>query len=75
MCQRYILVNNMEEIESRFELSHQMISFSPNYNISIGQFVPVITDAKPQGIQLFQFGLTPFWAKKEMLIVKASNLS
>jgi putative SOS response-associated peptidase YedK len=65
----------MEQIESRFELSHQMISFSPNYNICIGQFVPVITDAKPHEIQLFQFGLAPFWAKKEMLIVNASNMS
>jgi putative SOS response-associated peptidase YedK len=71
MCQRYILVNTMEQIESRFELSHQSISFTPNYNISVGHFVPVITDDKPHEIQLFKFGLTPFWAKSEMNLFNA----
>jgi putative SOS response-associated peptidase YedK len=63
----------MEQIESRFELPHQSISFSPNYNISVGQFAPVITDHKPHEIQLFKFGLTPFWAKREMLIANARS--
>jgi putative SOS response-associated peptidase YedK len=71
MCERYILVNTMEQIESRFELPHQNMIITPNYNICIGQFVPVITDEKPHEVQLFQFGLTPFWAKKEMLLFNA----
>lgn len=61
----------MEQIESRFELPHQSIPLSPNYNISVGQSLPVITDDKPREIQLLKFGLTPFWAKKEMLIINA----
>ena len=71
MCERYILVNTMEQIESRFELPHQDITITPNYNISKGQFAHVITDEKPHEVQLFQFGLTPFWAKKEMLLSNA----
>jgi putative SOS response-associated peptidase YedK len=61
----------MEQIESRFELPHQSITFPPNYNIIVGKFAPIITDDKPHEIQLFKFGLTPFWAKKEMLIANA----
>lgn len=71
MCQRYILVNTFEKIRSRFELPAQTISITPNYNISAGQFVPVITDARPHEIQLFKFGFTPLWAKSEMLIANA----
>lgn len=73
MCERYILVNSLEQIESRFELPHQTISITPNYNISIGQFAPVLTDDKPHEIQLFKFGLTPFWAKREMVIANARS--
>ena len=71
MCERYILVNTVEQIESRFELPHQSITLTPNYNISVNQFVPVITGDKPHEIQLLNFGLTPFWAKNEMLIINA----
>ena len=73
MCTRYILVITMEQIESRFELPHQSITITPNYNICAGQLVPVITDDKPHEIQLLKFGLTPFWAKKEMLIINARS--
>jgi putative SOS response-associated peptidase YedK len=71
MCNRYILVNTMEQIESRFELPHQTLAILPNYNISIGQYAPVISNEKPHEIQLFKFGLIPFWAKSEMNLFNA----
>ena len=71
MCDRYILVNTLEQIESRFELPKQNILLPPDYNISAGRFVPVITDAKPKAIQFYKFGLTPFWSKKEMVLINA----
>lgn len=71
MCQRYILVNTTEQIKSRIELPHQTITITPNYNISVGKFAHVITDDKPYEIQLFKFGLTPFWAKSEMNLFNA----
>lgn len=73
MCTRYILLNTVEQIESRFGLSAQNITLTPNYNISTGQFVPVITDTKPKEIQLMKFGLTPFWAKSEMVLINARS--
>lgn len=73
MCRRYILSTSPEAIESKFAvvarlLTHDVVN---NYNISPGQFAPVITNEKPHEIQLFKFGLTPFWAKSEMNLLNA----
>jgi putative SOS response-associated peptidase YedK len=73
MCSRYILINSFEQIRKRFELPLEAINITPNYNISAGQYAYVITDEKSNEIQLFKFGLTPFWAKREMLIITARS--
>jgi putative SOS response-associated peptidase YedK len=71
MCGRFILINTLEQIEKRFGLPAQRIEIIPNYNIGAGQLSPVITDDNPNQIQLFKFGLTPFWAKQEMFLFNA----
>jgi putative SOS response-associated peptidase YedK len=71
MPSRYILVADLEAIESKFCLPPQSITIKANYNITPGQYVPVITNDKPHEIQFFKFGLTPFWAKSEMNLINA----
>jgi putative SOS response-associated peptidase YedK len=71
MCIRYILSTTPEATESKFAIPPQSIKIENNYNISPGQFVPVITNDNPHEIQLFKFGLTPFWAKSEMNLFNA----
>jgi len=71
MCSRYILVAKPETIEARFSVPLRSVALKPNYNISPGQFVPVITNRKPGEIQFLRFGLTPFWAKSEMNLFNA----
>ena len=71
MPSRYIISTTTEAIESKFALPPQPIKVENNFNISPGQFVPVITNDKPYEIQLFKFGLTPFWAKSEMNLFNA----
>jgi len=71
MSTRYIISTTPEAIESKFALPPQSIIIENNYNISPGQFAPVITNEKPYEIQLFKFGLTPFWAKSEMNLFNA----
>ncbi|MEI6061998.1 MAG: SOS response-associated peptidase [Bacteroidota bacterium] len=71
MCGRYILVTTLEKIEDKFGLPPQHISLEPDYNISAGHLAAVITDEKPKEIQFYTFGMTPFWAKREMLLVNA----
>ncbi len=68
---RYILVTSLEKIESKFALPSQNIIIEYNYNISPGLYTPVITSDKPKELQLFKFGLTPFWAKHEMNLFNA----
>ena len=72
MCGRYVLVQSIEVLEKRFNITLPIhFDWSPNYNISPGQYAPVITSANPKELTLLRFGLTPFWSKKKMLIFNA----
>jgi len=72
MCGRYILVQKLEQIEKRFNVTApDGVDWNPAYNISPGQLAPVITNDNPKEIQLFRFGMTPFWAKKAMYMINA----
>lgn len=72
MCGRYVTVSSVVKIEKRFNVvakDHDL--FTPNTNVSVGQLAPVITDANPDELSFFQFGLTPSWAKKQMYLFNA----
>lgn len=72
MCGRFILVQRLEAIEKRFHVEAAAdFMLEPNYNISPGQYTAVISSSEPRKLQLMRFGLTPFWAKKDMLLINA----
>lgn len=72
MCGRYILVQKIELIEKRFNVTAPEGSeWKPAYNIAPGQLAPVITSDDPKKLQLYRFGMTPFWAKKPMYMINA----
>jgi len=72
MCGRYILVQQVEALEKRFNAVFDTPElYTPGYNISPGKLAPVITSEHPEKIQLMRFGLTPFWAKKAMYLFNA----
>jgi putative SOS response-associated peptidase YedK len=74
MCGRYVIISKLKTIEKRFRtkpLPPDLFESSPN--ISIGNYAPVITNEQPDEVQLFQFGLTPFWAKKTMYFFNARS--
>jgi len=72
MCGRYVLVQKLETIEKRFNVkSPEGLVWNASYNISPGQLSLVITSEYPNYIDLMQFGLTPFWAKKKMYLFNA----
>jgi putative SOS response-associated peptidase YedK len=72
MCGRYIEVQKVEVIEKRFNVrAPEDIGYHPGYNISPGKKAPVITSEKPDQLQMYQFGLTPFWSKKPMYLFNA----
>jgi len=45
--------------------------FQSNFNISPGTLAPVITNENPRQLELFRFGMIPFWAKKPMALINA----
>ena len=74
MCGRYVLVQKLEIIEKRFNVNAPTgFKYKPSYNISPGQYAPVITSDNPRSLELAQFGLTPFWAKKPMYLFNARS--
>jgi len=72
MCGRYVISQKIEVLEKEFNAQvDEKESYKPNYNVSIGQEAPVITNEKPDKIQLFRFGMIPFWAKNKMALFNA----
>ncbi len=72
MCGRYIEVQKVEVIEKRFNVKvPDDVGYKPSYNISPGQLAPVITNENPNQLQMYRFGLTPFWSKKPMYLFNA----
>ncbi|HBZ65305.1 MAG TPA: SOS response-associated peptidase [Bacteroidales bacterium] len=72
MCGRYLLVQKVEVLEKRFQAEAPPgFVFNGSYNIAPGQIAPVIVGHQPHSLQLFRFGLSPFWAKKDMMLINA----
>jgi putative SOS response-associated peptidase YedK len=59
MCGRYVIIETVEQIEKRFNVQANAVQMKMNYNLSVGQMGPVITNQAPKQLQMFQFGLTP----------------
>ncbi|NLI56310.1 SOS response-associated peptidase [bacterium] len=64
MCGRFIFFE-VDKIPDRFDaIVEKTFNFSPNYNISPGQDVPIIIkEEKFNKVKLMRWGLTPFWVK------------
>jgi len=74
MCGRYVVVSELVAIEKKFNVTTETPDlFRQNFNIGPGSLAPVITSEKPDQLQFFQFGLTPFWAKKKMYLFNARS--
>ena len=76
MCGRYVVVSKLKAIEKRFQLREvprDLFSEAPRANVSIGEYAPVISSEFPETLQLMQFGLTPFWAKKPSYFFNARS--
>lgn len=63
MCGRYSLTLTVKQLESLFKREFQNKNFNPIYNAAPSQYLPVIANNKKDIIQLFRWGLIPYWAK------------
>lgn len=65
MCGRYSIVVSDEQLRQQFGSSLELppSGLPTNYNMAPTQSGAVITDQDADRVQLFQWGLIPFWAK------------
>ncbi|MBY5957159.1 SOS response-associated peptidase [Membranicola marinus] len=78
MCGRSSLTVTEKELEARFNASFYSEDLErynpiPNYNMAPSQKLPVITNTDPDHINLYRWGLIPFWAKDEKIGYKMIN--
>jgi len=73
MCGRYVQVSTVETIEKRFNVSGDQLELHPQFNVSPGNFAPIILDKDKHTISMGQFGFSPSWAKKRMYLFNARS--
>ena len=73
MCGRYTITLDLEAILAQMDLQMPDFDFSPRFNIAPTQRLPVITGDAPRELQLFKWGLVPFWAKDPRIGNKMIN--
>ena len=64
MCGRFTLTADPSDLqEAFFWVDFSNIDITPRYNISPTQGVPVVTNNGENKLDIFTWGLVPFWAK------------
>jgi len=63
MCGRFTIMLQVDDLREQLGLGDLPVEFSPNRNISPGQFIPVVSDAVSRQMALYKWGLIPGWAK------------
>lgn len=63
MCGRFTLILKPEEVQNELHLGKVPEEVHPRFNIAPSQPIAVVTDPQTRDVQLFRWGLIPFWAK------------
>ena len=63
MCGRYSLAADLDNIQPRFELFANDLTYSPRYNIAPTQPVLAVTNDEGKQAAYLRWGLIPSWAK------------
>ncbi len=63
MCGRFTLILEPEEVQNELHLGKMPEEVKPRFNIAPSQPIAVVTDPQTRDVQLFRWGLIPFWAK------------
>ena len=73
MCRKFVLVSNLDKIESRFHvrINPHTLPIQESYCINNGDFTYVITSENQYELQVFKFGMTPNFSKEPQMIINA----
>ncbi len=80
MCGRFTLTASPAKLAETFHVEPPAVELAPRYNIAPTQPVAVVANNNPGRIELFQWGLIPFWAKdpaigQRMINARAETLA
>jgi len=62
MCGRFTLTLDPGELQELLELGPFIHIVQPRFNIAPSQPVPIVKEAKTRAVELYRWGLVPFWA-------------
>ena len=73
MSKKFVLASDLQRIETRFNarLSPNTIEIPKLYAVSGGDETFVITSQEPHLIQVFKFGMTPFYSHEQLNLINA----
>jgi putative SOS response-associated peptidase YedK len=78
MCGRFTLSRSTEAVAARFAIEQIAFDLTPRYNIAPGQSIAVVTQDNgtsnhARTLDVFKWGLMPFWAKDPRIGNKMIN--
>jgi putative SOS response-associated peptidase YedK len=62
MCGRFTFVPT-QNLKARFNLKNDLVNLQANYNVSPGQFLPIIINQDGNLVILMRWGLIPSWSR------------
>ena len=74
MCGRFVMTDSVEKVMRSFEIQQSELVLEPRYNICPAQDIPVIVQQNGlRSLEMYQWGLIPFWAKKPNPMINARS--
>ena len=64
MCGRFTLTLEPGELQALLDLGPFLHIIQPRYNIAPSQPIAIVKDAQSRAVELYRWGLVPFWAKE-----------
>jgi len=73
MCGRFSFSPLAKIIEDRFDVKVDKSNYKPRYNCAPSQDLAVVSNASPDQLSYYRWGLIPFWAKDKSIGNKLIN--
>ena len=73
MCGRFTITLDPGEIQELLDLGFFVHIHQPRYNVAPSQPIPIVKDLESKSVELYRWGLVPFWADDPEIGYKMIN--
>ena len=73
MCGRFTITLDPGEIQELLDLGPFVHIHQPRYNVAPSQPIPIVKDLESKSVELYRWGLVPFWADDPEIGYKMIN--